>query len=265
MTIRNLAIAERGHLQARHYVRKADPHQRYWFDFAASKVARFKSTYGDNFFLVIAGDPDIEDDYFAIPFSAVSHAFTDEFLSQDSSGARRRWVGSIERGLLAITHFPEKLSISDYRALPLDELELYSQSSSFLGSSRYYLLKTRVEQGLFRHRVLENFGNSCALSGISEQDLLVASHIVPWAAAEHHRLDPGNGILLYAEFDRLFDYGYISFDDDLNLIVSPQLHKLDAELQKRLLSLKGRSLRQPLKAPLSASHLQWHRKNVLRT
>ena len=82
-------------------------------------------------------------------------------------------------------------------------------------------VEQRQKQSMFRQRVMQNFEGRCCLSEISEQELLVASHIVPWAKQIETRLDPANGLLLYCPLDRLFDRGFITFDSELRVIVAP--------------------------------------------
>jgi putative restriction endonuclease len=81
-------------------------------------------------------------------------------------------------------------------------------------------VKIRLGQSGFRKAVLENFQNECCISGISEQTMLVASHIVPWSANKNYRSDPGNGLCLFIEYDAYFDKGYITIDKNLNIIVT---------------------------------------------
>jgi putative restriction endonuclease len=42
-------------------------------------------------------------------------------------------------------------------------------------------MSTRVNQNFFRRLVLTSYDNKCALTGIEAPELLIASHIVPWA------------------------------------------------------------------------------------
>lgn len=51
------------------------------------------------------------------------------------------------------------------------------------------------------------YSGLCAVTGLGIRDLLVASHIIPWNAAEQHRLDPQNGIALNDLHDKAFDPG----------------------------------------------------------
>jgi hypothetical protein len=97
-------------------------------------------------------------------------------------------------------------------------------------------IKQRVKQSVFRERVLANFGYQCCLSDVSERDLLVASHVVPWSVRIDSRLDPSNGLCLFSVYDALFDSGYITFGDDLRVIttttkVSCQVGNILAELR----------------------------------
>ncbi|MBO4242818.1 MAG: HNH endonuclease, partial [Clostridiales bacterium] len=64
----------------------------------------------------------------------------------------------------------------------------------------------------------------CCICGVDEISLLNASHIKPWSQSdEHEKLDSGNGLLLCPNHDKLFDRGYISFDDDGRILVSARL------------------------------------------
>ncbi len=72
----------------------------------------------------------------------------------------------------------------------------------------------RVGQGKLRAYLLAKYG-SCQVSGVKEKDLLVASHIKPWAKCKDgpdERLDLENVLLLSANWDALFDRYYITFD-----------------------------------------------------
>ena len=76
--------------------------------------------------------------------------------------------------------------------------------------------KRRKGQDYFRHMILANYGGRCALTGINIRELLLASHIIPWADKSHKkdRLNPCNGICLSALYDRAFDKGLITISPD---------------------------------------------------
>ena len=63
---------------------------------------------------------------------------------------------------------------------------------------------------------------------ISDDRLLIASHIKPWAkcGTYEEKMDSKNGFMLTPTFDFLFDRGYITFGDDKTMIISPWLSKM---------------------------------------
>jgi hypothetical protein len=86
------------------------------------------------------------------------------------------------------------------------------------------LVVQRVGQDIFREALMSYWGGRCALTGITEPELLRASHIVPWAeCGDEQRLDVHNGLLLSALWDAAFDKGLVSFADDGTPLVSPLL------------------------------------------
>jgi hypothetical protein len=95
-------------------------------------------------------------------------------------------------------------------------------------TEREYLTTARIGQGDFRRKLVERFSSGCPITGITNPELLIASHIKPWrACCNEERLDTYNGLLLSALMDRLFDRGLISFDPFGRLLVSPQLSPMD--------------------------------------
>jgi predicted restriction endonuclease len=68
------------------------------------------------------------------------------------------------------------------------------------------------------------------MTGITNPELLRASHIVPWAECEtdRKRLDVHNGLLLSALWDAAFDAGLVSFGDDGAPIMSTRVSEAAA-------------------------------------
>ena len=59
---------------------------------------------------------------------------------------------------------------------------------------------------------------------MDDDALLVASHIKPWAKSdEHEKLDLDNGLLLCPNHDKLFDGGYITFNENGSIIISERI------------------------------------------
>jgi putative restriction endonuclease len=84
-------------------------------------------------------------------------------------------------------------------------------------------VKVRRGQEYFRQAVINNFGGRCGVCGLGVRELLIASHILPWGAHADQRLNVRNGLSLSRLHDAAFDRGLIAFDDDLRLLLSPQL------------------------------------------
>ena len=88
-------------------------------------------------------------------------------------------------------------------------------------TERKGLVTSRVGQGYYRQEILQRFERKCAVTGVNSEELLIASHIVPWRDSnEFERLDVNNGILLSPTFDALFDKHLISFEDDGQIVLS---------------------------------------------
>jgi hypothetical protein len=95
--------------------------------------------------------------------------------------------------------------------------------SDIQDTEKSQLILARRGQGLFRRR-LELIESGCRLTGVSDRAHLRASHIKPWRdSTNQERLDGNNGLLLAPHADHLFDRGFISFEDNGKLLVSPQL------------------------------------------
>jgi hypothetical protein len=119
------------------------------------------------------------------------------------------------------------------------------------------LVVQRIGQDIFRTRLMDYWQGCCPLTGISDPQLLRASHIVPWAECESDakRLDVHNGLLLSALWDAAFDAGLVGFDDDGRVIASPSLTTatIDALNLRLGPTLKGLT-------EVHRANLAWHRK-----
>lgn len=75
-------------------------------------------------------------------------------------------------------------------------------------------------QAKYRARLLEECP-FCPITKISDERLLIASHIKPCAVSEEdEEFDPKNGFMLSPLYDKLFDQGFITFDENRCMIVS---------------------------------------------
>lgn len=122
------------------------------------------------------------------------------------------------------------------------------------------VIQSRLGQGKFRD-YLSRFEASCRLTGVTNPALLIASHIKPWRLCKSalERLDGANGFLLTPNVDRLFDSGWISFNDDGAVLVSPRLDVADLDLLgvKNVEFVLGGAFHERQKV-----YLKFHRDNV---
>lgn len=91
----------------------------------------------------------------------------------------------------------------------------------------------RIGQDRYRRAVID-YMPQCPFSKITDERLLVASHIKPYRICikekrEDQALDYLNGLALSPTYDRLFDQGYITFSDNGELICGTQLSAITWE------------------------------------
>lgn len=124
--------------------------------------------------------------------------------------------------------------------------------------------KVRLGQTFFRETVLASYESQCALTGVSEPRLLVASHIIPWFVSSTRRVDPRNGICLNALHDRAFDRGLITFDSEWKLVVSNQLRSKTAsgDLHDQFAMIEGKRIRLPDRFLPCPDAMQHHRTQI---
>ena len=127
-------------------------------------------------------------------------------------------------------------------------------------------VKTRVNQTVFRQIVIANYSGKCAITGIDIPDLLLASHIIPWSKNEAERLNPENGICLSSLYDRAYDKGYISINENFEILLSSELKKKSKEEYhaKYFASLVGTKMILPAKYNPRKEFLQYHLEEVFK-
>lgn len=121
-------------------------------------------------------------------------------------------------------------------------------------TERQAIVKSRIGQGQFRENLFSKYGK-CVITGVNIPQVLVASHIKPWAACDNReRLDVNNGLILSATYDRLFDSGLISFNEHGNLLIS----KFVSYANRALLSLDAKREYQIGYSSFMHDYLQYH-------
>ena len=97
------------------------------------------------------------------------------------------------------------------------------------------IVKARIGQGLYRDKLLKKYSDGCIITHINIPEVLIASHIKPWSVSSNsERTNGENGFILSATYDRLFDRGLISFENDgkillSNMITTDNAKKLELE------------------------------------
>ena len=94
----------------------------------------------------------------------------------------------------------------------ISSLEQELKRISIKPVERTALINVRLNQGFFRKRLIEEF-KACPVRKIKRKELLIASHILDYkdCKEEFDKANPQNGLLLTADFDKLFDNKLISF------------------------------------------------------
>jgi len=118
----------------------------------------------------------------------------------------------------------------------------------------------RTNQQWFRKAVMNSYQSRCCISGLSEERLLIASHIVPWSEDTENRLNPQNGLCLSALHDKAFDLGLITVTPEYRVLVSPKLKAKSADsfLTESLLCFDGKVIALPERFRPKAEFLAWH-------
>ena len=105
------------------------------------------------------------------------------------------------------------------------ELQRVSQDKELSETTRKAIVMARRGQGLFKQNVLK-IETSCRITKVDKIEHLRASHCKPWRDSTNvERLDGENGLLLTPSVDHLFDRGFISFEDNGDVLVSPVAHR----------------------------------------
>lgn len=144
------------------------------------------------------------------------------------------------------------------QALADEQQRQIEQNPKLSATEKQRLIRSRIGQDLFRQRALQ-IEPCCRLTGVTAKNFLIASHIKPWKDCNNvERLDGDNGLMLAPHVDRLFDRGWISFEDSGELRVSAQV----AEVLEAW-HLPGDITPTPFN-PRQAVYLAYHRREVFK-
>ena len=150
---------------------------------------------------------------------------------------------------------------------PIEET-LHITQTELEGKERETVIRQRVNQSVFRTMILQNYENRCAVTGINIPDLLVASHIIPWAeSSAQEKLNPDNGICLSALYDKAFDRGLITISpDDYSICLSSALREYETKeyFDQHFGSIAGNKIIMPIEHYPNRDYLAYHREKIFK-
>ena len=119
--------------------------------------------------------------------------------------------------------YESELLISKLSHTPLDSYLDLETEDFREGTDKETIVRRRLNQSFFRASVLSAYYFKCCITGLSIPDLLVASHIIPWAKNTENRLNPRNGLCLNSIHDVAFDRGFITITPEFKVKTSNSL------------------------------------------
>jgi putative restriction endonuclease len=119
-------------------------------------------------------------------------------------------------------------------------------------------INIRVGQKFFRKAVFTAYENRCCISGIDNDELLNASHIVPWRKDKKNRLNPRNGLCLNVFWDRCFDRGIITITTDYFVKVSNKFRTTNPQINSAFEHINNQKIFVPKKFSPDVEFIKFH-------
>ncbi len=170
---------------------------------------------------------------------------------------KREWIEDLINGTEESNYEPIEYKKwkenAEYRGINYKKIEQKLEETETMRE-----VKIRKKQAKLRKEILINYEGQCALCDINKEDLLICSHIAPWAHDEENRLNTKNSILLCSLHDRLFDKGYFTLDENYNIIYGKKTDKIIKTKLEELV------FRKPKKDEPGIEFLRYHKKNILK-
>ncbi len=140
------------------------------------------------------------------------------------------------------------------------EVEKEIEEKVLPAQEKEQLVKARIGQGTYRRKLLDE-SSECVITRVNDERVLVASHIKPWSvSSDVEKVDFNNGLLLTPTYDRLFDQGFITFQDDGIIAISPYISPLNI---KKLSLVNGRKFTLP-PSNKRKEYLAYHREHIFK-
>lgn len=116
-----------------------------------------------------------------------------------------------------------------------------------LGEEREVAVRQRVNQSFFRTAVLTAYDNKCCISGVGNQPLLEACHIVDWSDDVANRTNPKNGLCMNVLFHKAYDKQLLAITPDMTIVVSEEMYQgaQETAFYEYLKGIDGRTITMP--------------------
>jgi predicted restriction endonuclease len=109
----------------------------------------------------------------------------------------------------------------------INEVEQIKNDQTLTVLEKESIVLSRIGQGQFREDLIKLW-NGCSISHFDDTRFLIASHIKPWKKSDNReKIDKYNGLLLLPTYDKLFDLGFISFEDNGRILISKYLNNFN--------------------------------------
>lgn len=181
-------------------------------------------------------------------------------LSRGAKGEEEVW-NEFEANPESLAFESERL-LAQFTGRKLEEIaEIDERELPKEGLERERMVRVRVNQHFFRAAVLSAYDNKCCVTGLAVPELLVASHIVPWATDAKQRMNPRNGLCLNALHDRAFDRGLMFIDETMAVRFREKIIRCEKKSDGLdwLLSYEGKGICMPRKFKPDPALLIKHR------
>ena len=130
----------------------------------------------------------------------------------------------------------------------------------------YAEISDKQARRFFRKSVIAAYEGRCCISGMTIPQMLIASHIKPYAVSDiqTERANPANGLLLNAFYDRAFDQGLMTVLPDLTILISKQVKEVytDERTREWLYAIEGTKIKRPARFAPNRDLLAYHNEYV---
>lgn len=151
---------------------------------------------------------------------------------------------------------------ADIETAAMEQMQQFRKEN--VPTENHRVVHVRLAQSFFRRTVLTAYRGRCCVSDNPVPELLIASHILPWAGFPEQRANPSNGLCLSRLHDAAFDRGLLTFDEEYRLVLSRYLrnHLPNESIRLNFAEFEGKRLQMPEKFLPEQSFMEHHRNSI---